>query len=147
MSKNCGNIQIKGSEESRVLGFEDIKKGTGKDKNMGIQAVPMLSKSRFLSGLQCPLCLWCECYNRDLIPENSPGLQAIFDAGHDVGRLATRLYASKTVTPASIDSSLPHWGPEERRSIASCFAGITTWQRICREFEIDFTELPDKVDD
>lgn len=56
-------------------------------------------------------------------------------------------YARNTVTPASIDSSLPHRGPEERRSIASCFAGITTWQRICREFEIDFDQLIDKVYD
>ena len=53
---------------------------------------PMLSKSRFLAGLQCHLKLWYQCYNRELIPEVPPSQQAIFDAGHEVGELATRLY-------------------------------------------------------
>lgn len=52
----------------------------------------MLSKSRFLAGLQCTLRLWYECYNRELIPETPPGQQALFDTGHEVGRLATQLY-------------------------------------------------------
>ena len=52
----------------------------------------MLSKSRFLAGLQCPLRLWYQCYRRDLATEISPAQQAIFDSGHEVGRLATRLY-------------------------------------------------------
>lgn len=52
----------------------------------------MLSKSRFLSGLQCRLCLWHSTYNPDLAPEVSPAQQAIFDTGHQVGELATRLY-------------------------------------------------------
>jgi predicted RecB family nuclease len=54
--------------------------------------VPMLSKSRFLAGLHCPLNLWYQCYNRDLASEASPAQQAIFDMGHEVGRLATQLY-------------------------------------------------------
>ncbi len=53
---------------------------------------PLLSKSRFLAGLQCHLRLWYQCYDRDLAPEVSPSQQAIFDTGHEVGRLATRLY-------------------------------------------------------
>ena len=52
----------------------------------------MLSKSRFLAGLQCPLRLWYQCYRRDLATPVSPAQQAIFDSGHEVGRLATRLY-------------------------------------------------------
>lgn len=54
--------------------------------------VPMLSKSRFIAGLQCHLRLWHECYNLELASEVSPVQQAIFDTGHEVGRLATRLY-------------------------------------------------------
>jgi hypothetical protein len=54
------------------------------DKN-----TPMLSKSRFLAGLQCPLRLWHQCYNRDLAVKASPAQQAIFEVGHEVGRLAT----------------------------------------------------------
>jgi hypothetical protein len=52
----------------------------------------MLSKTRFLSGLQCPLRLWYQCYRRDLATEISLAQQAIFDSGHEVGRLATGLY-------------------------------------------------------
>jgi hypothetical protein len=52
----------------------------------------MLSKTRFLAGLQCSLRLWYQCYRRDLATEVSPAQQAIFDSGHEVGRLATRLY-------------------------------------------------------
>lgn len=53
---------------------------------------PLLSKSRFLAGLQCELRLWHTCYNRDLAGEVSPVQQYIFDMGHRVGELATRLY-------------------------------------------------------
>jgi predicted RecB family nuclease len=53
---------------------------------------PMLSKSRFLAGLQCHLRLWHQCYNRELASEVTPSQQAIFEVGHKVGRLATRLY-------------------------------------------------------
>jgi predicted RecB family nuclease len=54
--------------------------------------IPMLSKSRFLAGLQCHLRLWHQCYNPTLAAEVSPVQQALFDTGHEVGRLATELY-------------------------------------------------------
>jgi predicted RecB family nuclease len=63
-------------------GFEVMKR----------QVVPTLSKSRFLAGLHCPLRLWHQCYNRELASEVTPVQQAIFDTGHEVGRLATQLY-------------------------------------------------------
>jgi len=59
---------------------------------MSIRKPQILSKSRFLAGLQCHLRLWYQCYNRDLATAISPVQQAIFDAGHQVGNLATRLY-------------------------------------------------------
>ena len=52
----------------------------------------MLSKSRFLAGLQCHLRLWYQCYDRDLASEVSAAQQAVFDAGHEVGRLATQVH-------------------------------------------------------
>lgn len=52
----------------------------------------MLSKSRFVAGLQCPLRLWNQSYRPELATEPSLSRQAIFDMGHEVGRLATRLY-------------------------------------------------------
>jgi len=57
------------------------------DKN-----TPLLSKTRFLAGLQCSLRLWHHCYNRELASEVSPAQQAIFGVGQEVGRLATTLY-------------------------------------------------------
>jgi len=59
---------------------------------MRLKKAPLLSKSRFLAGRQCRLRLWHQCYNRELASEISPSQQAIFDAGQEVGRLATRLY-------------------------------------------------------
>ena len=59
---------------------------------MSSPKIPMLSKSRFLSGLQCHLRLWHTCFNRKLATAVSPVQQAIFDMGHTVGELATRLY-------------------------------------------------------
>jgi hypothetical protein len=53
---------------------------------------PLLSKSRFLAGLQCPLRLWYQCFDRQLAREVSHGQQALFDTGHEVGELATRSY-------------------------------------------------------
>ena len=52
----------------------------------------MLSKSRFLAGLQCRLRLWYQCYQPQLACEISPGKQALFNTGHNVGKVATRLY-------------------------------------------------------
>ena len=60
---------------------------------MSMKNIPMLSKSRFLAGRQCHLRLWYQCYERELIPEVPLSRQAVFDAGHEVGQLATRLYA------------------------------------------------------
>ena len=64
---------------------------------MPTKMIPMLSKSRFLAGLQCHLRLWYQCYNPELASEVSPAQQAVFDTGHEVGRLATQLYPNGTL--------------------------------------------------
>jgi len=56
-------------------------------------------------------------------------------------------HARDTIKSRSIASSLPHRGPEEQRAIASCFTGVTTWQRICREFAIEWKQIPDSTDE
>jgi predicted RecB family nuclease len=71
-----------------------------------MKKVPTLSKSRFLAGLQCHLRLWYQCYERELIPEVPPAQQAIFDAGHEVGELATQLY------PAGVLIEAPYYRHE-----------------------------------
>ncbi len=53
---------------------------------------PRLSKSRFLSGLQCRLRLWYECFERRLAAPPDLVTRALFDTGHEVGRLAQQRY-------------------------------------------------------
>jgi hypothetical protein len=50
-----------------------------------------LSKSRLMSYLQCPKRLWLEKHRPELA-EISADTQAAFDAGHEVGAVARRLY-------------------------------------------------------
>jgi hypothetical protein len=52
-------------------------------------------------------------------------------------------YARQTVAPDAVASSLPHRGLEEQNGIASCFAGVTTWQRLCKELKQNWAALPD----
>ncbi|MDD5094108.1 MAG: DUF2779 domain-containing protein [Dehalococcoidia bacterium] len=55
--------------------------------------IPLLSKSRFMAGLQCHKRLYLECYHRDLADEISASQQSIFDAGTEVGVLARKMYS------------------------------------------------------
>ena len=43
----------------------------------------------------------------------------------------------------ALTSSLPHRGQQETESIHQCFLGVTTWQKICKEFGIEWGLLPD----
>lgn len=54
--------------------------------------VPRLSKSRYISGMQCHLKLWNECFAHQLATPFDEIHQAVFDMGHRVGELATRRY-------------------------------------------------------
>ncbi|MDY6918198.1 MAG: DUF2779 domain-containing protein [Chloroflexota bacterium] len=60
-------------------------------------AVPLLSKSRFVAGLQCPRRLYLECFNPDLADPVSPAEQARLDMGTRVGGLARDLYPGATL--------------------------------------------------
>ncbi len=61
------------------------------NKGLSVKSLS-LSKSRFMAGQQCHLRLWYQCYRRDLVPGPDPATQYRFDAGHEVGRLATKLF-------------------------------------------------------
>ena len=52
----------------------------------------MLSKSRYLNGLQCPRYIWMQFHEPEKIPETDTVTQYIFDQGHEVGYLAKRLF-------------------------------------------------------
>ncbi len=68
-----------------------------------------LSKSRYISGLQCAKRLWWEVHEPEapeLAPD--PGQQFIFDRGHEVGRLA------QTYVPGGVLIDVPHLERERR---------------------------------
>jgi hypothetical protein len=46
---------------------------------------------------------------------------------------------------AALSASFPHRSLDERASIAQCLVGVTTWQRVCTEFGIAFSGLPNTV--
>ena len=52
---------------------------------------PKLSKTRYLSGLQCHLKLWYDCYERSLASPLSEAGRARFAAGADVGKVAQKI--------------------------------------------------------
>ena len=53
----------------------------------------LLSKSKYLSGLQCPKLLWTQINEPESIPELDTVTQYIFDQGHLVGEYAKQLFA------------------------------------------------------
>ena len=61
---------------------------------------PLLSKSKYLSGLQCPKYLWIQVHEPERIPAVDAVTQYIFDQGHLVGEYAKQLF------PRGID--IPH---------------------------------------
>ncbi|MDP3880267.1 MAG: DUF2779 domain-containing protein, partial [Dehalococcoidales bacterium] len=60
----------------------------------------LLSKSRYLNGLQCPRYLWVVCNEPDRIPEPGAATQHIFDQGHLVGEMAKKLFPGGIDVPA-----------------------------------------------
>lgn len=59
----------------------------------------LLSKTKYLTGLQCPRLIWTEIHEPRKIPETDPVTQHVFDQGHLVGELAKKLF------PEGIDIS------------------------------------------
>lgn len=52
----------------------------------------MISKSKYLAGLQCPKLLWFYYNAEDAIPERDAAQRAIFDQGHEIGALAKKMF-------------------------------------------------------
>lgn len=52
-----------------------------------------------------------------------------------------RRVCAETVTLEALNGSLPHRSAEERRAIAEGYLGVTTWQAVCRTFDIAWERL------
>jgi hypothetical protein len=76
----------------QILGFDRSRSQTSDEKRE-----VLLSKSKYLIGLQCPKALWIHYHNKKLIPAIDAGTSAIFEQGHEVGTWAKKLF------PDSID--------------------------------------------
>ena len=59
----------------------------------------ILSKSRYLVGLQCPKYLWIQLHEPERIPETDTITQYLFDQGHMVGELAKKLFPDGIEVP------------------------------------------------
>ena len=74
--------------------------------------LPQLSKSRFMSGLQCLKRLYLECYHRDLADPTDANQQHLFDVGTAVGELAREIYPAGTL----IEEKYFEHSPADRRN-------------------------------
>ena len=52
----------------------------------------LLTKTRYINGLQCPKLLWVSINDKGRLPPVDPVTQYVFDQGHEAGELAKRLY-------------------------------------------------------
>ena len=52
----------------------------------------LLTKSKYLYGIQCPRLLWISANQSELIPRPDAATQFIFDQGQQVGELAKRIF-------------------------------------------------------
>ena len=88
-------------------------------------SVPRLSKTRYVSGCQCHLKLWYDCYERELGADVDVVTQAIFDTGHAVGRLAQTRYPGGVVVEAdhlhTLDALEETQALLARRDVAAIF--------------------------
>jgi hypothetical protein len=95
----------------------------------------LISKSKYLAGLQCPKLLWTQYNDKAAIPATSPATQAIFHMGHEIGRLAQGLWPGGVEGPQSL-TDLPATvaGTQElmRRRIPVFEASFLVDGRYCR---------------
>ena len=74
-------------------------------------AAPRLSKSKFLSGLQCHKRLYLEFTHPELAEPPDPSTQAILAMGREIGLLAQRRFPGGVVVPPSLrprDAAIAH---------------------------------------
>jgi hypothetical protein len=59
----------------------------------------LLTKSKYLNGLQCPRLLWMAVNEAESIPTPDTATQHVFDQGHLVGELARTLFPGGITIP------------------------------------------------
>lgn len=81
------------------------------------------SKSKYLTGLQCPRYLWIACNEPERIPEPDAATQHIFDQGHLVGEPAKKLFSDGIDLPThdfSANIAMTRERLRQRRPLFEC---------------------------
>jgi predicted RecB family nuclease len=87
---------------------------------------PRLTKSKFISGLQCTKMLWWLVHEPDAEElEVDPAQQFLFDRGHEVGRVA------QTYVPGGVLIDVPH--RERRRRLAATAEALRAGAKVLYE--------------
>jgi len=94
----------------------------------------LISKSRFLSGLQCDLRIWYEINAPGEVPSPGPDTLALFDMGHEVGELAQRVYPGGGLIDWSggIDNTISQTHEMLRKRIPIYEASFSAGNAYCR---------------
>jgi len=50
-------------------------------------------------------------------------------------------------SPEALAGSFPHRTEDEIRQLTDCLVGVSTWQKVCGKFGLDYTTLPRTVAD
>ena len=59
---------------------------------ISVAGEPLLSKTKYLVGLQCSKALWIHYNDKALLPPTDPSLTVIFEQGHEIGEWAKKLF-------------------------------------------------------
>ena len=103
---------------------------------MSRASIPLLSKSRFTSGLQCHKKLFFSFYERDFASPVGPAQQALFDSGNRVGVIAHGLRPGGT----HIDSPAYHHDQAVERTLP-----LLNDASVPAIYEAAFTELDTRI--
>lgn len=72
-----------------------------------------------------------------MIVEGPGGAEAVTPTDHWLAQ------GDRQVLPQTLTHSLPHRSVEEQKEIAGGFLGVTTWQKVCEEFDIAWPPCED----
>ncbi|MFZ0879426.1 MAG: hypothetical protein WA002_08020, partial [Candidatus Acidiferrales bacterium] len=56
-----------------------------------------------------------------------------------------RKAGKECIEPEALRTNFPHRSAEEVDAISRCYLGVTTWQKVCENFGIDWRKLPPEV--
>lgn len=93
----------------------------------------LLSKSKYLNGLQCPKYLWTLFHEPEKVPGPDSATQYIFDQGHLVGELAKQLFPDGIDVPdESFKDNLQKTGEFIKQRVSLLEAGIQASELYAR---------------